>query len=138
MATESWTLYDETRPETLPLSASEQGVRIAPDTLRSALGWKLEPQGLCKGDLCVPVRDRAGLVAADGVDLAAFARALGRPLALDNAERTAVLGAGAAERVARLRSLDAPDFSLPDLAGRRHSLSQWKRKKILLVAWASW
>ena len=36
------------------------------------------------------------------------------------------------------KSLAAPDFTLPDLAARLHSLSRFKRKKVLLVAWASW
>ena len=32
----------------------------------------------------------------------------------------------------------APDFTLPDLDGRPHTLSGHRGKKILLVAWASW
>jgi len=32
----------------------------------------------------------------------------------------------------------APDFALPDLAGRTHTLAEHRGKKILLVAWASW
>jgi len=49
-----------------------------------------------------------------------------------------VLGAPAADRAARLASLEAPDFSLPDLSGRLHSLSDQRGKKTLLIAWASW
>ena len=37
-----------------------------------------------------------------------------------------------------LTSLDAPDFSLPDLDGKMHSLSEHRGKKVLLVSWASW
>jgi hypothetical protein len=86
----------------------------------------------------VPVRDRDALAGAAGIDLAAFAAALDRPLALDTAERTAALGTPAAERRAALASLEAPDFTLPDLAGRLHSLSDHRGKKVLLVAYASW
>ena len=32
----------------------------------------------------------------------------------------------------------APDFSLPDLAGRLHTLSDYRGKKVLLIAYASW
>ena len=32
----------------------------------------------------------------------------------------------------------APDFTLPDLEGRLHSLSEHRGKKVLLVTWASW
>jgi hypothetical protein len=84
------------------------------------------------------VRDRAALESAEGIDLAALARVLDRPLALDVDEGVAVLGASAAERGVRLASLEAPDFALPDLAGRTHTLRDQRGKKTLLIAWASW
>lgn len=132
------TLLDEGRQ--VPLDATVHGatVRIRADALAAGLGWRLEPQGLCRGDVCVPVRDRAALETAEGVDLAALARAVDRPLALDVDEGVAVLGTSAAERGGRLASLDAPDFALPDLAGRTHALRDQRGRKTLLIAWASW
>src|SRR5262249_56618254 len=88
-----------------------------------ALGWQLKPEGLCRGDTCVPVRDRAALVDADGIDLTALARLLDRPLATDVDEGVAVLGASAADRSHRLAPLAAPHLPLPGLPGRRPSLS---------------
>jgi hypothetical protein len=122
------------------LDATLEGERvsIAADDLARATGWTLKPEGLCRESVCVPVRARAALAGPAGVDLAAFAAALGRPLALDVAERSAALGTAAAERAAALASLEAPDFSLPDLAGRRHTLSEQRGKKALLIAYASW
>jgi peroxiredoxin len=38
----------------------------------------------------------------------------------------------------RLVSLTAPDFTLPDLDGRLYTLSQFRGRKVFLVAWASW
>ena len=61
-----------------------------------------------------------------------------RPVAIDREEGVAYLGVPASARGAALASLEAPDFSLPDLAGRRHSLSDHRGKKVLLVAYASW
>src|SRR5688572_26119816 len=113
-------------------------VYVAAAALERATGWALAPEGLCREAVCVPVRDRAALAGRAGVDLAAFAAALGRPLALDVEERTAALGTAAAERGAALASLEAPDFSLPDLAGRRHTLSEHRGQKALLIAYASW
>jgi hypothetical protein len=106
--------------------------------LERATGWALKPEGLCRESVCVPVRERAALAGPDGVDLAAFATALGRPLALDVEEGAAALGTAAAERASALASLEAPDFSLPDLAGRLHTLSEQRGKKALLIAYASW
>jgi hypothetical protein len=61
-----------------------------------------------------------------------------RPLAVDREEAVAYLGVSAAERAAALAALEAPDFTLPDLDGRRHTLSEHRGKKVLLVAYASW
>jgi hypothetical protein len=135
---ERFTLIDDGRVLEVPATISDDGVRVAPPDLRAALGWELKPEGLCLGDVCVPLRDAAGLVDAGGIDLARFAGAVGRPLALDAAERSAYLGVGAPERAARLASLDAPDFALPDLDGRLHRLSDQRGKKVLLLAYASW
>jgi hypothetical protein len=118
--------------------AEGESVRIDPEELHRALGWTLEPEGLCRGAVCVPVRDRAALADARGIDLAAFARALDRPLALDVAESAAALGHSAGERSAQLATLEAPDIRLPDLAGRMHSLSEHRGRKVLLIAYASW
>jgi peroxiredoxin len=34
--------------------------------------------------------------------------------------------------------LEAPDFTLPDIDGQLHSLSDFLGKKVFLVTWASW
>ena len=79
------------------VAATVSGARvaIAPDALRDALGWKLEPEGLCQGDVCVPVRDRTALECDGGVDLSAFAQTLELPLALEIGDRITFLSTGA-------------------------------------------
>ena len=134
----SFELIDEGVLRALDVVIEGDRVFVPADQLQQATGWALKPEGLCREAVCVPVRDRAALVGARGVDLAGFAAALGRPLALDVAEGVAALGTAAAERSAALASLEAPDFSLPDLAGRRHTLSEHRGKKALLIAYASW
>jgi len=74
----------------------------------------------------------------EGVDLAKRAEAGGRPVAVDVEERAAYLGVSASERAGPLAALEAPDFTLPDLDGRLHSLSDHRGKKVFLVAYASW
>ena len=131
------TLLDGGRVVSLPCEIDGERVRIAPDAVHSALGWELKPEGLCRGDVCTPV-DPDALLSRGDIDLHALASALGRPLALDTAERVGALGTAAEERAARLATLEAPDFTLPDLAGRMHSLSDYRGKKVLLIAYASW
>ena len=80
----------------------------------------------------------AVLDAREGLERAQQAEAAGRPVAVDREERAAYLGVPAAQRAAALASLQAPDFTLPDLSGRPHSLSAQRGKKVLLVAYASW
>jgi len=136
-----FTLIDLTegaRAHTVGAHVHGSSVRVPPDQIAATLGWKLEARGLCRGDVCVPVRDPAVLADREGIELAALAHALGRPLALDVAEGAAALGMRASERADRLATLEAPDFSLPDLAGRMHSLSEHRGKKVLLIAYASW
>jgi hypothetical protein len=113
--------------------------------IESATGWQWKPEGLCRGDVCLPLPPsaRGEMVRAEGghaprLDLAAMWRHGGQPVVHDAAGRTWVLGTGAAQRRAALESLEAPDFELPDLAGRPHRLSDLRGRKVLLASWASW
>lgn len=122
------------------ITAQRDGDRLAlpADDLEAQTGWKLEVQGLCRGDVCVPVKDRDALVRGGLVDIEALAAELHQPVVVDAAEGVAALVESAAERAAALRSLIAPDFTLPDLDERPVALSDFTGKKKLLVAWASW
>jgi hypothetical protein len=138
MASRTVTLIDESRPVEVEGTVGGDAIHLTPEGLARALGWEVKPRGLCRGDACVPVRDVAALVRTDGIDVVALARLLDRPLAIEAAEGIAVLGASAGHRAARLASLEAPDFTLPDLDGGLHSLHAQRGRKTLLVAWASW
>jgi hypothetical protein len=74
----------------------------------------------------------------DGAGRVRRAQESGRPVALDEAEHVAYLGVSAEERGRRLASLEAPDFTLPDLDGRLHSLADHRGAKVFLVAYGSW
>ena len=138
METRALTLIDDGRTVETTVRFDDAGIRLAREDLSTDLGWALKEEGLCKGDICVPVRARADLLNADGVDLQAFADLLGRPQALETGEGRAVHGASAKVRGAQLASQVAPNFVLPDLEGKLHSLSEHRGKKVLLVAYASW
>lgn len=112
------------------------GLWLEPDQAAAVSGWELRPEGLCRGDVCVPAKD--SFVADGKVNLAAFWDHRGMPSAASAAGDVRALGEGAESRAAELRSLEAPDFTLPDAAGAAHSLSQHRGKKVLLATWASW
>jgi len=113
-------------------------VLLAPDALEAATGWDLRPEGLCRGDVCVPRRDGDGLVVDDKIDLAAFAALLQRPLAYDAGGAIAVLADAPEDHAVAFDARVAPAWTLPDLDGHPVSSSDFAGRKKLLVAWASW
>jgi hypothetical protein len=110
--------------------------------LTTASGWELKPEGACMGDVCIPVPPaRTAEFVRDsgrGFNLAALARHLGQAVVHDDKNGAWFFGEAAATRRATLASLQAPDFELPDLDGKLHKLSDYRGKKVLLAAWASW
>ncbi|MGW2748352.1 redoxin domain-containing protein [Streptomyces sp. NPDC001450] len=104
------------------------------------LGFTRKPQGWCRGDVCVPAAVMADLERDGGqlIELTGFARLLGRPVVVEPEARVVAVGASAAERSAALAAGDAPDFTLPDVHGAGHSLSELRGRKVALVFWASW
>jgi hypothetical protein len=138
-ATRPFTLIEPDRTHEIEAVAEGDRVLVAAAAVAAALGWERRPAGLCRGDACRPVREPASLEPAAGLlDLAELAGVLGRPLALDVAAGVAFLSEAPAERAAALRTRLAPDFTLPDLDGRPHRLSDERGKKVFLVFWASW
>jgi len=120
--------------------ASGEDLWVGEGDLERATGWQHKPEGLCQGDVCVPVPPSlaSDLVADGEVNVAAFWRHLGQPVVRSGDRGHWYLGEGAATRREQLESLQAPDFTLPDVEGKLHSLSDYRGKKVLLATWASW
>jgi hypothetical protein len=116
--------------------AASDGLWLSAEDAARITGWTLKPEGMCQADICVPLP--ATTVRDARVDVAAFWQLLGRPVVHDSANQTWVLGAGADERNKALAGLIAPDFTLPDLAGNPHRLTELRGKKVFLSTWASW
>jgi hypothetical protein len=128
---------------------AEHGARPAPGrivddrilvdagALGALSGWQLKPEGLCRDEMCVPVRD-AALVVDGAVDVARFAAALARPVVVDAANGVVALGERSADRRGPIEAGVAPDFTLPQLAGGSFTFSSLGRRKKLLLAWSSW
>jgi peroxiredoxin len=118
--------------------AARDAFLVEEGRLTDALGWTLKPSGLCRDDVCVPVRDPAALRAGDRIDLTAVARALGRDSVVDLPAGIMAVSLPAEQRRQALRDLRAPDFELRDLDGGLHALSDWRGTKRLLVTFSSW
>ena len=88
------------------------------------------------GTVQVPL-DELDRVLGRGLDRLADAELVHQPVAHDAALSTWYFGLRSDQRQ-QLNSLEAPDFTLPDLQGKLHRLSDFRGKKILLVTWASW
>jgi len=110
--------------------------RVSAAEAERLTGWTLKPEGMCRGDLCVPLP--AGVVHDGQVDLTAFWSRRGAPVVSSDARDAWVLGADADARNAALATGIAPDFTLPDLDGRPHTLSDLPGRTVFLATWASW
>lgn len=112
-------------------------VWIGRSDLVRATGWERKPEGLCQGDICVPVRDAAGLEAGERIDLVRMADLLARRIVVDDAGFVA-FSSDAGVRRAALDGLVAPDFTLPDLDGNEVTFSSFAGRKRVLVTFSSW
>lgn len=111
--------------------------------LTRATHFAVKPQGVCRDELCFPLpkarkqeflRDSSG---KHWFNLLAFADLVDQPVAHDEALSTWYFGQRSDQRQI-LTSLQAPDFTLPDVQGKMHSLSDFRGKKVFLITWASW
>jgi hypothetical protein len=133
-------LMDGKEAQQVAATVADDGLWLSKRDLAAAADWEVKPEGICQGDLCViiPRGKESAWVRGDTVNLAALWRHLDRPVLHDDARAAWVFGAGAEERTQRLGNLEAADFELPDLAGKRHRLSAHRGKRVFLVTWASW
>ena len=111
----------------------------AADTTR-ATGWTMKPEGFCRGDVCVPLPKgrEEEFSRNDQVNVSGLWTHMKRPAPHNKSGDVWVLGQGSELLSESLKSLEAPDFTLPDFDGQPHSLSDFRDKKVLLITWASW
>ena len=98
-------------------------------------GWEPKPEGLCRGEICVPA---PGSLRDDGtVDLPAATARLGMPMVVDTVHDIAAIGPATIGGRA-LATAKAADPELLTRDGRPFRLSAFHGRKVLLVAWASY
>ena len=141
-------VYDDTATALATAREDADQLWITTADLKRATRFEVKPQGVCRDELCFPLpkakreafihkdagESKAGLT---WFNMSAFAHLVHQPVAHDDALATWYFGLRSDQRQ-QLSSLQAPDFTLPDLQGKTHRLSDFHGKKILLVTWASW
>jgi hypothetical protein len=115
-----------------------RAVLLDPAALRTRWAGRSTTDSLCNDAMCIPLADEARWSRRrDRLDRPLPARSTGRWRSTPRkAPRSWAPPPASASQA--LAAQHAPDFSLPDLDGRLHTLREHRGKKILLVAWASW
>jgi hypothetical protein len=115
--------------------AADRLARLTVADFAAGTGWEPKPEGLCRGEVCVPA---PGARREDGtVDVAVAAARLGMPVARDDVHGLTALGPGTTTGHA-LSTAVAADPELVDRGGNPFRLSALHGRKVLLVAWASY
>ena len=137
-------IYDGVPTEVTASSESSKDLWITMKDLKRATRFVVKPQGVCRDELCfpLPAKRKAEFISRRGAvtwfNLTAFAALVKQPVARDEKTGVWYFGKREDERGTYLASLEAPNFTLPDINGKMHSLADHRREKVLLVTWASW
>ena len=137
-------VYDGIATEVVASTEASNDLWVTLKDLTRATRFVVKPQGICRDELCFPIpkAKKDNFVSKRGSEtwfnLSEFARLVKQPVARDDKNGVWYFGKREDERGAYLASLDAPNFTLSDMAGRSHSLSDYRGKKVLLITWASW
>ena len=137
-------IYDGVATGVSAAPASSIDLWITTGDLTRATRFVIKPQGVCRDELCFPLpkNHKGEFVSKRGTttwfNLSAFAKLIRQPVVVDQKNGVWYFGARDAEQNGYLASLEAPNFTLPDLDGKLHSLADFRGKKVLLVTWASW
>lgn len=128
-------IYDDRSATDVVAEHEADALWLSHSDLERATGWTLKPEGLCRGDACVPLPpDGSWSKNEDHVDLAAFARRQGRPMVHDAVRDVWAFGAATPAGP----GVEAPDFTFRDLDGNEHSLSDYRGRKVFLYTWGSY
>ncbi|MEI6664815.1 MAG: redoxin domain-containing protein [Chloroflexota bacterium] len=134
------TVIYEGKPVTFasPPTVAASGLWVSRADL-GALDWEPKPEGICRGDVCVPIpagKESSILGEGEAFNLTGFADLIEQPYATDG--DIWYFGEPGWQWKNHIESRTAPDFELLDFAGKPHRLSDHRGQKVILVCWASW
>lgn len=137
-------IYDGKATEISVAPEVSSDLWITTTDLTRATRFAIKPQGVCRDELCFPLPKNRGaeFISKKGAttwfNLSNFARLIKQSFVADQKNNVWYFGFRGEDQNGYLASLEAPNFTLPDLNGKLHSLSDFRGKKVLLVTWASW
>ena len=137
-------IYDGVATEVEASTEASADLWVTMKDLTRATRFVVKPQGICRAELCFPIPKgkKAEFVAkkssVEWFNLSAFARLVKQAVARDEKNGVWYFGKRDDERGTYLASLEAPNFTLPDMSGHTHSLSDYRGKKVMIITWASW
>jgi hypothetical protein len=112
-----------------------ESLTVDPATFADRTGWLAKPEGMCRGEVCVPA---PGALGTDGkLDVRVAADRLGMPLVHDEAHSVWALGPATLSGKA-LATAAAADPELIDRAGKPFRLSSLHGRKVILHAWSTY
>lgn len=110
-------------------------LRTTADAFHAGTGWEPKPEGLCRGEICVPA---PGALSADGtIDVSVAAERLGMPIVNDADHGIWALGS-ATLGGRTLSTAVAADPELLTFDNEPFRLSSLRGKKVILLAWSSY
>src|SRR5437763_12363302 len=114
-------IYDGKATEVSTSPEASSDLWITTSDLTRATRFVIKPQGVCRDELCFPLPNnrKAEFVSRKGAttwfNLSQFARLVKQPFVSDQKNGVWYFGVPAAEQNGYLASLEAPNFTLPDL-----------------------
>lgn len=110
-------------------------LRVSATDFASTTGWDAKPEGMCRGEVCVPA---PGALDGNTVDVETASARLGMPIVHDAAHGVWSLGPATATGRTLSSAIARFPSSLIDAMGRGFDFASLRGRRIIMIAWASW
>ena len=110
-------------------------LRVSASEFSSVTGWDPKPEGMCRGEVCVPA---PGSLDNGVVNIETAAERLGMPIVHDTEHGVWSLGAATATGRTLATAVARFPSSLIDAMGRGFDFASLRGRRIIMIAWASW
>ncbi|MBU3702968.1 MAG: hypothetical protein FGM42_01195 [Ilumatobacteraceae bacterium] len=110
-------------------------LRVPAAEFSAVTGWDAKPEGMCRGEVCVPA---PGALDNGQVNVEVAAARLGMPVVHDSDHGVWSLGAATATGRTLATAVARFPSTLIDAMGRGFDFASLRGRRIIMIAWASW